>query len=242
VALARTVIGERRFYLTFGDNLTPWDIGRLTAAHERNGAAATLALFRARDPRRHGVAELEGERIVGIVEKPQQPRSEWAVAGMYLLEPIIFEAVAQLQPREKGEYWLPDAIEWLIEGGHVVAAAKLGTWRTNVNTPQEFLEANRLLLADGAAPTTRPMACSVTEPVCVGAGTQAHQTAHLGPAVSCGERCRIGEGARVENSVLLDRVSIGAGATVRDCLIGEGAVIGRGATMEGRIIGDRGGA
>jgi glucose-1-phosphate thymidylyltransferase len=238
VAVAHSALGDRPFYMTFGDNLTPWDISRLAPVHERHRAATTVALFRAADPRKHGVAELDGERVLHLIERPEHPPSEWAVAGMYLLEAIIFEAITHLRARDKGEYWLPDAVEWLIQQGRPVAAAKVDPWRTNVNPPEEYLEANRLLLSDGtAAPPA--LVCSVCEPVCVGAGSQADETARLGPAASCGAGCRIGAGAVVENSVLLDRVIVEPQAVVRDSLIGEGAVIPRGAVVVGRVIGDR---
>jgi len=237
VALGRAAIGERRFYLTFGDNLTPWDIGRLAEPHERSGAAATLAVFRAADPRKHGVAELDGDRIARIVEKPEQPRSPWASAGMYLLEPVIFDAVARLRMSPSGEFHLPEAVENLIEQGETVAAARLDTWRSNVNTREEYLEANRLLLADQAQ-AVHAVACTITAPVGLGAEAHVHESAHLGPAVFCGSGSRIGEGARVENSVLLDSVTVQAGAAVRDCLIGEGALVQSGAVLERRVVGD----
>jgi len=239
VSLARDAIGRQAFLCIFGDNLTTWPVTRLLPPHREMHAVATLALFHARDPRRHGVVELSGRAIRRIVEKPDHPPSDLASAGMFIFEPEIFDALEATAPAPSGEVQLPDAVELLIAGGRTVAYAVLDEWRLNINTPQELLEANRHMLDRCRGTACRaPTLEGIAPPVAAADEPRITDGACLGPYVSCGKGCVIEAGARVSDSILLDKVTVGAAAQVERCIIGESARVEPGAVARNRVVAD----
>jgi len=226
--VARFVRGT--FLLNFSDNVTAWDMSKLLARHRRTGACATLALFHAADPRRHGVAEIRGDRIVRLVEKPEHPATDLASAGMFVLEPIIFEALGHLVDTG-GEMHIVDAVQHLIDQGQRVSYSVLNAWRRNVNTPSDLLEANRKLLASMPAAARRKAA--------KGPGCRIERGAVVGAEVSMGPLCHIRRGAVVRDSILLAGVVLGEGSDVRGCILGERSRVADGVVLRGAVLGDR---
>ena len=99
------------------------------------------------DPRQFGVAELdEGGQVIGLEEKPEQPKSDLALVGVYMFSPAVHEAVRQLKPSWRGELEITDAIQWLIDHGQSVRSTTItGYWKDTGNVA-DMLEVNRLVL------------------------------------------------------------------------------------------------
>jgi glucose-1-phosphate thymidylyltransferase len=233
--LVREVVGGSAFYCIFGDNLTTWSMARLLPVHREMGAAATLALFHAPDPRRHGVAELQGRYIRRIIEKPEHPPSDLASAGMFIFEPEIFDALDAIEVTSRGELELPDAVQHLISRGRIVAYDVLDEWRININTPAQFLEANHHML-DGREPGIS--GAGIVPPVVAAGDPRIEANAELGPYVSCGRGCVLRRGALVVESVLLDSVTVEEGAEVRGSIIGQCARIASGVRVCDQVVAD----
>ena len=108
---------------------------------------AQIMLTRVGDPRQFGVAELDvAGRVVGLEEKPDRPKSDLALVGVYLFSPAIHAAVAELKPSGRGELEITDAIQWLIEAGLRVESSVIsGYWKDTGNVT-DMLEVNRLVL------------------------------------------------------------------------------------------------
>ena len=92
-------------------------------------------------PKRYGVAELEGDRIVGIEEKPQRPRSEYAVAGVYLYPTDVFEVIRGLKPSRRGELEITDVTRHYLEQGRLSFTRLAGYW-TDAGTLDSLAAAN----------------------------------------------------------------------------------------------------
>jgi glucose-1-phosphate thymidylyltransferase len=233
--LARDFIAGEPFLCIYGDNLTTWPAAHLLPVHRDTGATATLALFRAADPRRHGVVELQGGQVRRIVEKPANPASNLACAGMFVFEPELLDALDCTEPARSGELQLTDAIQLLVARGRPVAGVEVDRWRINVNTPQELLEANRhMLMVNGR----REPAWGMVEPAAALGRPDIAPGATVGPYVSCGEGCVIEGGAQVAESILLDRVTVGAGARVSRAIIGNSAHIAPAAVVRDQVVAD----
>jgi len=116
VAVAQEFLGESPFVLYLGDNLFQKGIRRFLQAFQE-GVSAVIALVRVENPRQFGVAVLEGERIVRLLEKPKEPPSDLAVAGVYVFTPEVFPVIQNLKPSAWGEYEITDAIQGLIDQG-----------------------------------------------------------------------------------------------------------------------------
>ena len=128
-----------------GDNLLPdCALRRMMALRDEMGADVTTLTERVsrEEARRTAVLELdEAERVVGLVEKPDDPPSTLVPLGGYTLPPAIFEACRQIEPSNRGEYELPDAIEWLVDRGGAIAVEPFEGTRFNINTPDDLAAA-----------------------------------------------------------------------------------------------------
>jgi glucose-1-phosphate thymidylyltransferase len=142
---------------------------------ERSGAANLNIVAEVDDPRRYGVANLDGDRIVRLVEKPQNPESNWVMAGLYFFGPQLWDVLPDLQPSARGEYEITDAIQMLIDRGQTVLAGKYrGSW-FDTGTLPSYLETNEFLangqtLVDPSA----IVSAELGEGVIIGAGAEVH--------------------------------------------------------------------
>ena len=105
-----------------GDNILLEGLKRFVDEFERTRPDAQIFLARVPEPERFGVAVLEGDRVVKLVEKPKSFVSDLALVGVYLFDDSILEAVDTLEPSWRGEYEITEAIQWLIEHGKTVRA------------------------------------------------------------------------------------------------------------------------
>ena len=137
-----------------GDNVGAVNLSDVIDRHGATGAAATLLV---EDVSRERAAEgaafvLDDGEPVGVVEKPDEPPSTLIPRGVFVFSPRIFEALRRVEPSERGEYELADAIDALIEGGDRVEPVRLEGWLRNVNTAADVRAASRRLAGDGDAP------------------------------------------------------------------------------------------
>jgi len=138
VDISRAALRSQPFVLCYCDNYTPYRLGPLIQLHEEEQSAVTLALFHAEDPTRHGIMQVEGRRVVSIVERPKEPVGNLAFAGMGVFESSIYDAVRNVRQSDSGEYYLTDAIMDLVHAGEVVGFDILSSWRVNVNSPADL--------------------------------------------------------------------------------------------------------
>ncbi len=130
-----------------GDNLLTNGVGRVRRTHRERDADATILVERVSRERakRGGVVVEEDGRPRTLVEKPDDPPSRLAVTGCFAFSERIFRAIEAIDPSDRGEYELPDAIGWLLENGDSVETVRLGGERVNVNTVADVDRAERLL-------------------------------------------------------------------------------------------------
>lgn len=123
-----------------GDNVLRGNVDDVVETHRRPGVDATLLVdsVSADRAKRGGVVELDDGEVSAVVEKPAESPSRLATTGCFAFSPRIFEACATIEPSERGEYELADAIEWLLENGGTVETVRLDGWRVNVNTPDDI--------------------------------------------------------------------------------------------------------
>jgi glucose-1-phosphate thymidylyltransferase len=111
----------------------------------RQGRGARILLKQVPDPQRYGVAEIQGDSIIGIEEKPQQPRSPYAVTGIYMYDDRVFDIVSQLRPSVRGELEITDVNNAYIRRGELGFDILEGYW-TDAGTHDSLRLANELVL------------------------------------------------------------------------------------------------
>jgi glucose-1-phosphate thymidylyltransferase len=226
VLTARSFLGTSPFVMYLGDNLLQGGIVELVDAFRANAPDALILLTPVPDPQNYGVAELDGERVVRLVEKPPQPATDLALVGVYMFTPAIHEAAEAIEPSGRGELEITDAIQHLVDRGLRVEPHVVRGWWKDTGRLDDMLEANRLILdnletrvegdlvesqADGRVviePGARLERSTVRGPAVIGAGARLVD-AYVGPYTAVGEACVI-RNAEVEHSILL------AGSSVED--------------------------
>ena len=140
------------FMLMLGDNVFDANLGDVVnrQAEERADAAFLVEEVPWEEASRYGVCDTnEYGEITRVVEKPDDPPSNLVMTGFYTFTPAIFHACHLVQPSDRGEYELPDAIDLLIQSGRTIDAIRMDGWRIDVGYPEDREEAERRLETGG---------------------------------------------------------------------------------------------
>jgi len=146
VMTAEQFLGKDQFVMYLGDNLIKDGIRPLVEEYSASGANSQILLAHVPNAREFGVAELEGGRVVRLIEKPQNPPSDLALVGVYMFDHNVFEAVHAIKPSARGELEITDAIQYLIDKGYRVESHIVGGWWKDTGKLEDMLEANRIIL------------------------------------------------------------------------------------------------
>lgn len=242
VLISEDFLGDEPFVMYLGDNLLKEGIAPFVRAFEESAPDALILLQKVRDPSSYGIAELHDGRVVRLVEKPAEPRSDLALVGVYLFTPAVFESVRAIRPSGRGELEITDAIQHMIERGLRVEPHTVRGWWKDTGKLEDMLEANRLILSTIERDVRGELVESTLEgPVQVGEGTVLERCTVRGPVV-IGSGCRLRdtfvgpytaisdgvtvEHAEIEHSIILEHSRIcSLDARMTDSLIGRDCVI-----------------
>ncbi len=251
VLIASGFLRDDDFAMYLGDNMLQQDlkviVDRFEAKRTRQlelsdeslpPPAAQILLAHVDDPRQFGVVALDSNgRVVRLVEKPADPPSDLALAGVYLFDKSVHEAVRAIEPSPRGELEITDAIQWLLDQGYGIEHEILDGWWIDTGKKDPLLHCNRLVLdtisarvdglldeesrVDGrviieaGAQLTRSV---VRGPAIIGAETSLVDT-YVGPYTSIGAGCELRD-AEIEHSVVLERSRIVGVHRIQDSLLG----------------------
>lgn len=140
LALAEHFAEGEKICVILGDNIVEGSIREAVDDFRRQPVGAKLLLKQVPDAHRFGVAELDGNRIVGIEEKPRQPKSNYAVTGFYMYDGTVFEKIRTLIPSERGELEITDVNNAYISEG-TMTFSFLDGWWTDAGTFDSLLRA-----------------------------------------------------------------------------------------------------
>jgi len=249
VQVAEPFLQGEPFVFFLGDNVVVGGIRQFVERFQARKDHCHLVLARVREPQRFGVAEVEGDRILGVVEKPTQPKSEFAVTGIYLYGPPIFEAVRGIRPSARGELEISDAHQYLLDHGYQVGFSEITGWWKDTGKPEDLLEANRFALdhlLDGVGPVirgsvdgesdvqgkvvveagARVVGSHIRGPAIIGKDTLIERS-YVGPFTALGERCVI-RNSELEYSILFsDTQILDVDIRIERSLLGREVVIRR---------------
>lgn len=238
VKVSRGFLGDDPFVMYLGDNLFEHGIGAFVDAFKPDeGINAVLALVSVDDPRSFGVAVIEDGKIVDLVEKPEEPPSNLAVAGVYVFDKSVHKMIEGLEPGAKGEYQITDAIQRMIDAGLHVAPVEVNGWWKDTGRPSDILDANRLQLLKLRGDVRGTVEDSeLIGDVIIEKGAVVTGSTIFGPVL-------IGAGSKVEDAYLGPFTTLGNEVTVRRAelehtMVGPNTVIDSvGARIQGSLIG-----
>lgn len=145
--------------VVLGDNIIEGNIRQAVRAYRHQGGGAKILLKKVSDPARFGVPELDGQRVVRIEEKPQQPKSDYAVIGIYMYDREVFDIIRTLVPSGRGELEITDVNNAYIERDEMTWN-ELDGWWTDAGTFESLLRAGALVAETGANKMEMPTANS----------------------------------------------------------------------------------
>ncbi len=145
LGLARDFARGEKTAVLLGDNIFEDGIGLYVERFARQGRGARILLKEVHDPQRYGVAELQGDRVVGILEKPEQPPSSFAVTGIYFYDDRVFDIISQLRPSGRGELEITDVNNAYIARGEMGFDVLSGYW-TDAGTHDSLRLATELVM------------------------------------------------------------------------------------------------
>ncbi len=226
------------FVLYLGDNLIREGVKGLVEKFRKEKPNALILLTRVSNPSAFGVAELDGNRIISLEEKPKKPKSNLAVVGVYLFDKNILDAVFQVKPSWRGELEITDAISLLLKQGLEVKAHIIkGFWK-DTGVKEDILEANRMFLEElkqdvqgkvdaksdikgrvRIEQDVEIIESKIQGPVIIGARSRIINS-YVGPFTSIDEDVLI-EKSEVENSIILRGSKIiSLGARLEESIVG----------------------
>ncbi len=264
IQIAEPYLKGEPFVFFLGDNVVVGGIRPFLERFLQQGDACHLVLARVNEPQRFGVAEVTGGRVTRVVEKPRHPTSDYAVTGIYVYGPSIFEAVQAIRPSTRGELEISDAHQYLLEHGHQVGFSEITGWWKDTGKPEDLLEANRFVLdqvLDARGPLlhgeldagsdiagkvvveagAKVVRSHIRGPAIIGAETLV-EGSYIGPFTALGRRCTI-RNSELEYSILFEGTQIlDADVRIERSLLGREVIIRK---CEGRpqtqkfILGDQ---
>jgi glucose-1-phosphate thymidylyltransferase len=205
IMVAKDFLGDSPFVMYLGDNLMQESLDQAVQQFKSNGSNAMLFLCPTDKPQLYGIAVVEDDRIVRLIEKPQDPPSNLACIGIYLFDSTIHSITDNMQPSPRGEYEITDAIQGLLDNGGHIEHHILNGWWIDAGNPDDMIEANRLVL-------------------------QGLQEPDIQGAVDAESDIRgnviIGKGSRIERSTIRGPVIIGEDCLIRAAFVGSFSSIG----------------
>ena len=144
LGLAELFCTNSRACVLLGDNIFAAPLKGMLDDANAKPDWAWLGLKQVPDPGRYGVAELQGDRVVGIEEKPQNPKSDFAVIGIYIYPPDVFEVIKTLKPSRRGELEITDVNNYYLKAGRMGYSKLDGYW-TDAGTLDSLDFANELV-------------------------------------------------------------------------------------------------
>jgi len=245
VLISEDYLRDEPFVMYLGDNLLREGIAPFVRRFEEAKPDALILLQHVDDPQSYGIAELNGDTVKCLVEKPKEPKSDLALVGVYLFTPAIFESARAIKPSWRNELEITDAIQHMIDRGLRVDPHVVTGWWKDTGKLEDILEANRLILGTLVEDVCGELdeASCLEGAVSIGADTRRMTPGARGPVV-IGERCTITDAfigpytaiaddvqvrdAEIEHSIVLENSRIcSLGARMTDSLVGRGVTIER---------------
>lgn len=206
VQISQKLLGDEDFVMALGDNFLDIDLGSVIQSHYESNNDATLILKEVDEPERFGIAYIENEKIIKVVEKPQYSTSNLAVLGLYVFNNHkIFQGIREIKPSKRNELEITDAIQQLLLKGNQIGFFQHQNPWLDIGTPRDLYQVNIQLLK----------------------GLKGHIAGEVDEKSVVNKAVTIGKGTRIINSIIEGPASIAEDTLIVNSHIGKNAVIGK---------------
>ena len=225
ISLVKDFVNSEPFVVVLGDNYFHNGLTSMKKAFLDDGYEAYLGLTEVSQPSQFGIAEVSNDKIISIVEKPKNPKSNLAVTGVYFLRPSIFEVISTLKPSWRNELEITEALQKMLTKEHKLGYTVIDGWWKDTGTVSEFLDCNRMVLdkinrsisktydinkISGRANIHPSVAIKgntrILGPCYIGKDAIIEDS-YIGPYTSIGSNCQL-KNIETEDSVIMDNCDI----------------------------------
>ena len=190
-----------------------------------------ILLAEVTNPSQFGVAKIENQKIIQIVEKPKKYISNFAVIGVYFLTPSIFEIIEKLKPSWRNEFEITEALQLLMDNKFTVSFDYVSGWWKDTGTPEDILHANQLILdtydknnSNILTNFIKSNSPKIIEPVIIGKNCDIDDSVSIGPYVSIGNNVTL-RNCKLSNSIIMDNCLLDSSKNISDSIIADGTKI-----------------
>ncbi|MBI3304793.1 glucose-1-phosphate thymidylyltransferase [Candidatus Parcubacteria bacterium] len=243
----RDFIGDEPCIFYLGDNLLVEGLGNIVKEFTSSGVHCHFNFVKVKDPQRFGVPEFASDGTLRrIIEKPENPASDLAQAGIYLYRPDVWPVLDDLRPSRRGEYEISDFNTMLIERGFKAGYSVITGWWKDTGLPQDLLEGNQLVMSDPAAFVSEILGqvdnqATVQGRVRIGTGSYIKGTSfvrgpvligensviedsYIGPFTAIGDNVQT-KGAELDHSIVLNDARIETPVRIVDSILGRNCIL-----------------
>lgn len=220
VASAKEYVGEDPFMLYLGDNIAKCDLVSMVNRYFEEQMNAMLVLAKIEKPQRFGVPEIVNGEIVKVEERPIHPRSEFAVAGVYIYDSNAFKALEAMGLSDRGQYEISDIHNYYINSDLKLGFEEIGRWWKDRGNPEDLLEGNQFVLENYTF-----------------AANDGHVDGEVIGSAKVEGKVILGRGSRVTGkSLLRGPLVVGEGCLIKDAYVGPYTSIGNGSEINNTEI------
>ena len=246
ISLCQNFVGDSKFVVFLGDNFINTSITKFKQTFENSNDYASLLLCHVDNPEQFGIAYLDGDKILKMVEKPKNPESNLAITGIYFLTSQIFEKISKLKPSWRNELEIVDALQMILdEDGDISYNIITDFWK-DTGTPNDIIEANKTILEkntlgffghkdadiiiDGNVSVGKNSflkdGVKIIGPVIIGENCIIDNASIIGPNVSIGDNTKISQ-CSIKNSIVMNNCKIDTRIYISDSIIASNSNISK---------------
>ena len=238
IRLCKDFVNNEKFLVFLGDNIIQKSISEFVNNFKDSEYDATVLLCEVDNPSRFGIADVKDGKILKITEKPKNPKSNFAVTGIYLLTPSIFEIIDNLKPSWRNELEITDALDILLRKNNNISFEKITYYWKDTGTPNDILHANGEIIknlpdyfyskkSDNVKISGKVLTgedsvieenTTIQGPVIIGQNCRIHSGVIIGPNTSIGDNSIIKNG-NIENSIIMENCEIDSTVKIRNSII-----------------------
>jgi glucose-1-phosphate thymidylyltransferase len=238
VRLCKNFIGKEKFVVFLGDNIIQKNIHEYADDFKNSNDDASILLCEVDNPSQFGIAEIENNKIIKLVEKPKIPKTNLAVTGIYFLTPIIFDLIDTLKPSWRNEYEIVDALQMLLDTNKKIRYYVITDFWKDTGTPEDIIQANKIIL-ENMVPyfygikeddvtiegnimigegTVIKNSSKIIGPVIIGKNCTINDGVCVGPNTSIGDNSKLSQ-CNIKNSIIMKNCEIDSNVKIRNSII-----------------------